>query len=135
MTIYRSDHIFDHFTLNITQPSFAFLRPYTTHDHKLQFNLLINHVSIRFYFHISRCEKGDQLSLYGRTGLLWVREEGLASIRDIVWVNMPGEEDAIQGNALVSFEARLQKQVEELIVCLNFIFRFLMILRLLERIQ
>jgi hypothetical protein len=29
---------------------------------------------------------------------------------------MPSVEDSVAGNALVSFEARLQKQVEELIV-------------------
>jgi hypothetical protein len=58
----------------------------------------------------------DELALYGRSGLVWKREEALANVNNIIWLEMPGVEETIQGNALISFEARLQKQVEELIV-------------------
>ncbi len=92
----------DTFKINATQPTSIFLRPYTSHDNKLLFNLLV--------------VTDSELLCYSKSQLVWKREEGLSSVDQVIWINMPSVEDSVAGNALVSFEARLQKQVEELIV-------------------
>ncbi|KAL0483214.1 ER membrane protein complex subunit 1 [Acrasis kona] len=101
VVVHSNENKIEEFNINATQATLAFIRPYTSVDNKQQFNILVKH--------------DDQLSLYNRSGLIWSRDEGLSQIKGLTFVELPTQTQAIQGNAIVSFEARLEKQLETLI--------------------